>query len=166
MAGCAKLGGTGPARTPGVPRAAGGATRRQTIMMCRNTQVPRRRPRRGLSWAGLLLACALATPLAATLLLAAQLEPNVPRPGPEAAHHGAHDPAPPSHERHGPVCFLCVLGPVLLAVPPVRLRRRPRAVPEPRLRWDFPARVTPSGPQSRSRAPPHPARPGSRHPFR
>ena len=129
------------------------------MSVCRGTAGRERGSVRHLVLTGVLLACALTTPLAATLLLAAQLEPGTPRHSPEAAHHATRDPALPSHERHGPVCFLCVLVPVLLAAPPLRLRARPRAVPEPRLRRDFPARVTPCGLQHRSRAPPRLARP-------
>ena len=101
---------------------------------CRGTAGRERGSVYHLVLTGVLLACALTTPLAATLLLAAQLEPSSPRHSPGAAHHATRDPAPPSHERHGPVCFLCVLGPVLLAAPPLRLAgtsaRRLRTAPE------------------------------------
>lgn len=114
---------------------------------------------------GWLLVSVLTTPLTATLMVKARLGVEAPHHSPKAADHDARDPNPPTHERHQPFCFLCVLGPVLLVVPPLRLQGRPLAAAEPRLRRDFPARERPFEPQSRSRAPPHHAPPGPR-PYR
>jgi hypothetical protein len=109
---------------------------------------------RQLGVIGLLLVCALAAPLPAALMLRAQLDLDVPHQSHEVSHHGTRDPKPPTHERHQPFCFLCVLGPVLLVVLPLRVQEQVLAITEQPLRQDFPARERPFEPQSRSRAPP------------
>lgn len=113
----------------------------------------KQRPVHQLAVFGLLLVCTLATPLLATLMVRAQLDLDAPHQNHKAARHDAQD-HPPAHTRHQPFCFLCVLGPVLLVVLPVRVQERALAVTEQPLRQDFPARERPFRPQSRSRAPP------------
>lgn len=123
-------------------------------MFYRSIETRRQRPVHQLAVVGLLLGCALATLLPATLILRAQPDLDAPHQSHKVSYPDTPDPRPPTHERHQPFCFLCVLGPVLLGVLPLRVQEKSLAVTEQPLKQDFPAGERPFQPQSRSRAPP------------
>ena len=123
----------------------------------RSTRHPSLRHRQLVVW---LVVCAFLTPLLGTFVRRPQPVAVMPHHLP-TGQRSTPAPSPPTHERHPPFCFLCVLGPVLLTVLLVRLQGHSCAVTEPRPRRDFPAREKPFQPQCRSRAPPRPARLGS-----